>query len=202
MIEVAVTELNRHELKFAAGVLGRSFRDNPVTIAIHGSDPLRRMRSAERVFGSFVSLLEQPPLAARRGEWIVGICGMAPPGTCQAPLLKQLRFMPAVLRDGPMAALRTLRVMNEWKKRDPKDRHWHVGPVGVEPGLQGMAVGSQMMERFSARMDAEGELAYLETDKPENVRFYERFGFVTVDEALVLGMRNWFMRREPLSRGG
>ena len=200
MIEVAVGELGRHELKFAAGVLGRAFRDNPIVIAVQGDNPLRRMRSAERVFGSFVSLLEQPPLAARRADWIVGVCGMAPPGTCQAPLLKQLRFMPAVLRDGPVATLRTLRVMSEWKKRDPKDRHWHLGPVGVEPGLQGMAVGSQMMERFCARMDAEGELAYLKTDKPENVRFYERFGFVTVEEAEVLRVPNWFMRRDPARR--
>ncbi|MBI2912425.1 MAG: GNAT family N-acetyltransferase [Chloroflexi bacterium] len=197
MIEVAVGDLGRHEQRFAAGVLGRAFRDNPVVIAVQGDNPLRRMRSAERVFGSFVSLLEQPPLAARRAEWIVGICGMAPPGTCQPPLLKQMRFLPAVLRDGPLATLRTLRVMSEWKKRDPEDRHWHLGPVGVEPGLQGMAVGSQMMERFCARMDAEGELAYLETDKPENVRFYERFGFVTTEEAEVLRVPNWFMLREP-----
>jgi ribosomal protein S18 acetylase RimI-like enzyme len=154
----------------------------------------------ERILGSSVSLLEKPPLAARRGDWIVGICGLAPPGTCQAPLLKQLRFLPAVLRDGPVAALRTLRVMSEWKKRDPVDRHWHLGPVGVEPGLQGMAVGSQMMERFCARMDAEGELAYLETDKPENVRFYEKVGFVTVEQAAVLGVPNWFMRRDPAPR--
>ena len=197
MIEVAVGELGRHELKFAAGVLGRAFRDNPIVIAVQGDNPLRRMRSGERVFGSFVALMEQPPLAACRGDWIVGICGMAPPGTCQAPLLKQLRFLPAVLRDGPMAALRTLRVMSEWKQRDPVDRHWHLGPVGVEPGLQGMAVGSQMMERFCARMDVEGEMAYLETDKPENVRFYEKVGFVTVEQAEVLGVPNWFMLRDP-----
>ena len=55
-----------------------------------------------------------------------------------------------------------------------------------------------MLERFCARMDDEGEMAHLETDNPENVRFYERFGFATVDEAEVLGIPNWFMRREPV----
>jgi len=39
MIEVAVTELGRHERTFAAGVLGRGFRDNPGTIAVFGDDP-------------------------------------------------------------------------------------------------------------------------------------------------------------------
>jgi hypothetical protein len=42
-------------------------------------------------------------------------------------------------------------------------------------------------------------LAYLETDRPENVRLYEKFGFVTTSEALVLGTPNWFMQRRPHS---
>ena len=44
-------------------------------------------------------------------------------------------------------------------------------------------------------MDSAGALAYLETDKPENVRFYERFGFEVVTEDDVVGVHNWFMTR-------
>jgi predicted N-acetyltransferase YhbS len=102
-----------------------------------------------------------------------------------------------MLRCGPVATARMLRFISVWQKHDPNDRHWHLGPVAVEPGLQGMGVGSQMMERFCARMDDEGEMAFLETDKPENVRFYQRSGFETVAEEDVLGNPNWFMRREP-----
>ena len=200
MIEVAVTELGRHELTFAAGVLGRGFRDNPNTVAVVGDDPLRRMRGVERVLGAYVRLMDHPPLAARRGDWIVGVCAMAPPGTCHPPLLQQLRVAPAMLRSGPVAMSRYLRMLSAWEKQDPTDRHWHLGPVAVEPGLQGMSIGSQMLERFCARMDSEGEVAYLETDKPENVRFYEKFGFATTAEADVLGIPNWFMRREPARR--
>ena len=47
------------------------------------------------------------------------------------------------------------------------------------------------------RLDEAGDLGYLETDKAENVRLYERHGFEVVDEAPVLGVPNWFMRREP-----
>jgi hypothetical protein len=36
---------------------------------------------------------------------------------------------------------------------------------------------------------------WLETDKAENVRLYERFGYVVEEEAEVLGVPNWFMRR-------
>jgi ribosomal protein S18 acetylase RimI-like enzyme len=200
MIEVAVTELDRHELKFAAGVVGRGFRDNPMTIAAFGEDSMLRMRGMERVMSSYTAMLKQPPLAARRGDWVVGVCGLAPPETCQLPFLQQLRFMTTMMRCGPAATVRCIRIQLGWKKRDPGERHWHLGPVAVEPGLQGMSVGSQMLERFCVYMDDLGEMAHLETDKPENVRFYERFGFVTVEEAELLGYPNWFMRRTPVQR--
>jgi hypothetical protein len=48
-------------------------------------------------------------------------------------------------------------------------------------------------------MDEQKALAYLETDKSQNVRFYEEFGFVTTSEAVVLGTPNWFLQRRPHS---
>jgi hypothetical protein len=51
------------------------------------------------------------------------------------------------------------------------------------------------MADFCTRMDQCAGLAYLETDKRENVRFYRRFGFAVVAQAEVLGVRNWFMSR-------
>jgi hypothetical protein len=56
-----------------------------------------------------------------------------------------------------------------------------------------------MLNVFCACMDEQKALAYLETDKSQNVRFYEEFGFVTTSEAVVLGTPNWFMQRRPHS---
>jgi hypothetical protein len=52
-----------------------------------------------------------------------------------------------------------------------------------------------MLADFCGRMDRGAASSYLETDKPENVRFYERFGFAVRAQADVLGVRNWFMQR-------
>jgi N-acetylglutamate synthase-like GNAT family acetyltransferase len=89
-----------------------------------------------------------------------------------------------------------VRWLGAWARHDPEERHWHLGPIAVDEGLQRMVVGSLFMEVFRAQMDAAGEEAYLETDKPANVRFYERFGFEVVGEQDVLGIPNWFMRRQ------
>jgi predicted N-acetyltransferase YhbS len=72
--------------------------------------------------------------------------------------------------------------------------------VAVDEGLQRMGVGSRLMEVYCAQVDASGEDAYLETDKPGNVSFYERFGFELVGEQEVLGVPNWFMTRKPQRR--
>ena len=69
--------------------------------------------------------------------------------------------------------------------------------MSADAGKQGRGIGSAMMRAFCDRVDRDHALAYLETDKPENVGFYEKSGFETVGEANVIGTPNWFMRREP-----
>ena len=54
-----------------------------------------------------------------------------------------------------------------------------------------------MLSAFCERMDQGHTLAYLETDKFENVGFYQRFGFRVIQQAVVLGIPNWFMSRLP-----
>jgi ribosomal protein S18 acetylase RimI-like enzyme len=88
-------------------------------------------------------------------------------------------------------------VLTEFGSRAPAERHWHLGPVAVHIDAQGAGIGTLMMKEFCARMDAEGDVAFLETDLPENVRLYEKFGFETTEETTVLGAAAWFMLRRP-----
>ena len=82
-------------------------------------------------------------------------------------------------------------------EHDLDERHVHVGPVGVEPGAQGRGVGAALLRYLCAHLDADGEVAWLETDKPENVVFYRRHGFDVAVEDVRLGFSIWFMRRAP-----
>ena len=142
-----------------------------------------------------------PMLAARQTDGtIVGVLGMSCPGSRRPPAAQQLRLLICLASNGPRATLRTLRWIGSWARREPAGRHWRLGPVAVDEGLQRMGVGSRLMEVYCAQADASGEDAYLETDKPGNVRFYERFGFELVGEQEVLGVPNWFMTRLPHRR--
>ncbi len=129
---------------------------------------------------------------------MVGVCAMAPPGRCQPTIGEKLRILPAVVFGNAIGVpLRVMRWTGEWARRDPADPHWHLGPVAVDPTLQGQGIGSAMLTKVCAQMGACSALAYLKTDKAQNVRFYEKFGYAVVAEALVLGVPNWFMIRRP-----
>jgi predicted N-acetyltransferase YhbS len=59
----------------------------------------------------------------------------------------------------------------------------------VDEGLKGRGIGTRLMEAYCMNLDDSHLAAYLETETARNVRFYERFGFETVDRAEVLGTR-------------
>lgn len=110
------------------------------------------------------------------------------------------RFCLVDCRGNPLSTpLRILHWVGEWSRRDPGELHWHLGPVAVDSRLQGQGIGRAMMADFCARMDDCDALSYLETDRSENVRFYESFGFKVIEEAAVLGIPNWFMLRTARS---
>ncbi len=192
------------EMEEVLDVVSRGMRDNPQHVAAFGEDPeIRRRRFRALMAAAFSASNFSHALVARREDGvIVGVCGMLPPGDCRPDLRQGLRLLPALLSIGPRPTGRLMRWMGAWKRHDPEERHWHLGPLAVNAHLQGEGVGSRMMRVFCAKMDAAGEDAYLETDKPINVRFYERFGFEVVGEEEVLGVPNWFMLRRARSGDG
>jgi GNAT superfamily N-acetyltransferase len=133
--------------------------------------------------------------ALRDGD-VVGVAGRAEEGACMPNTVQKVRLAPGMLAIGPRTSLRTTRWMTAWANRDPTEPHSHFGPLAVDTHLQGQGIGSALLGDYCASLDARGTLGYLETDKAENVTLYERHGFTVVGEAEVLGVPNWFMRRE------
>lgn len=59
----------------------------------------------------------------------------------------------------------------------PREPHWYLPLIGVDPARQGQRLGDKLMTHALARCDAEGLPAYLESSNPRNVPFYQRHGF-------------------------
>jgi GNAT superfamily N-acetyltransferase len=168
-------------------------RDNPMHLAVFGDDGPERVELLGRMFGMMMPRQTEAFRATRDGE-LVGVCGAAPPGACIGAWAGSLGAMPPISEDAGVQA-RLGEWMGAWAARDSEIEHWHLGPVAADLDKQGQGIGSAMLEAFCAKVDDARAAAYLETDKPENVRFYERFGFQTTSEAEIVGTRSWFMAR-------
>jgi hypothetical protein len=57
-----------------------------------------------------------------------------------------------------------------------------------------------LMQQYCTVFDRMAVCGFLETDRPENVTFYERFGFRVTETARVLGVDSFFMRRSRQAR--
>jgi GNAT superfamily N-acetyltransferase len=200
-LRLDIGDLGPDEVEEAVGVLARGMRDNPVHVAVFGPDPDRRTRTLLRMFGQLFRVMSAyGAIVARHEGAIVGVAGHAEGGGCRPTALQRLRFAPTLIGLGPRTAARASRWMSDWASRDPDEPHSHFGPFAVDSHLQGQGIGTVLLEEYCKRLDAGGELGYLETDKAENVRLYERHGFQVVDQAEVMGVQNWFMRRPPMDR--
>jgi GNAT superfamily N-acetyltransferase len=197
-----VRELEADDLPAAIGIITRGMRDNPLHISALGFETDVREVRLHRMFTLALPMIFRKGvlLGAFDGDTLVGVAGMVPPARCQPSLAGKLALFPRLI---PAIGLRAFggvgRWIAAWSAHDLPEPHWHLGPVAVDAHLRGQGIGRALMAEYCARLDRMNAVGYLETDKPGNVAFYEKFGFETVAEAQVVGTPNWFMRRPALN---
>jgi len=193
----AIRRISAGDVESVCEVIGQAFADNPNALAIVRGDPTkaqRVMRGGARVakFGRTGSYA----LVAEQGGRIVGALNAARWPDCQLGAGEKVRSAPAMIRVMGTALPRAMKLTSVWTKHDPKEPHWHIGPIGVLPALQGQGVGKALLGSFLQTADEDGSMAYLETDVDRNVSLYEAFGFKVIGHADVFGVNNRFMRRD------
>jgi ribosomal protein S18 acetylase RimI-like enzyme len=196
LMDLEIRDARPHELSVAAAVLSRGMRDNPLHLAVFGPEPEERQRKLEDFFRILLAWMPHSPWVGVQHGTIVAVCGMGEPGSCQPASSQKVRIVMRLARTCGMAStLRTLRWLGKWSLRDPREAHWHLGPLCVDAPLQGRGIGSRLVGEWCKLLDAHRAAGYLETDREHNADFYRKFGFETIAEAKVLGTPNWFMWR-------
>jgi hypothetical protein len=57
------------------------------------------------------------------------------------------------------------------------------------------------MNRYIEYLKQEKAAGYLETDRPQNVEFYKKFGFLVQREEILIGASAWYMWRPHNDEG-
>ncbi len=185
----------------AVRMLARAFRDNPLDVAVIGGRERERLRavawgmrttlasarqaSATRILAAF-----EPGRTGPVGI-LVGIPSAALP-LPPAPLWLQLR---STLGQGLRVGRRWATVFHTLESQQPRDPHWYLSLVGVDPPHCGLGIGRALLQSWLASIDPDGLPSYLETDREANLAFYAKAGFEVVSRLEVLGTPVWCMRR-------
>lgn len=180
-----------------------------LTAAFH-EDPLmrwvfpraeRRPEALRRLFAMEADAL------LRRGMILVTDDGAAaatwlPAGTRDSlPLRATLRNLPLWFRAaGPSRSLRAVQAFTLSERARPREPHYYLGSIGVEPARQGRGLGSALLAWMTPRLDEERQPAYLLSSNPRNNPLYERHGFRILQELSLPGgcPPLWPMWRDPI----
>ena len=199
--DVLVEPLDGVRASEAVGVLTRAFEDNPATLAIFaGSPPDELRRGLGKAISAFVDISWRHGTSevVLSGGRVAGVALTFGPGAYPPPLVPQLRMAVRVAATGVRSALGYARAGDHMQRLHPKEPHWYLFFLGVEPELQGQGLGGKLLERLNERADRDRVIGYLETDRESNLGLYQRYGFqIVTDDVLprVRDLRLWTMRR-------
>ncbi len=196
MQQLDIEPLRPEDVPDAGSVLASAMYTNPVNAAVFGGgadDPALQVQ--EKWFGIALERRREGTLVAKGDGRLVGVMCMAKWPACSLSPAQAQALVPMIQSQFGDLTPRIIEWRTIWSENDHPGPHWHLGPIAVAPVEQGRGIGSQMVQWFCDHVDGQGEAAFLETDKPENLRLYERFGFTVVGEAPVFGATTWFMLR-------
>jgi GNAT superfamily N-acetyltransferase len=183
------------ELPAAAELLARALRDTPLTVAVVGAEPARRLSSNRYGMNAMLPLAQRHGLVLRatHGARIVGALVALPPSAQPLPFAPFRARLRCLRGQGWRVARCWGRVSGSLEALHPAQPHWYLGALGVDPSVQGTGVGSALVRALVARASRDDLPAYLETDRPDNAAFYERRGFAVVGRTEILNVPIWCM---------
>ena len=195
MEQVAIEILRPEDIAETASLLARAMGPNPVNTAVYKVDAEKKQRLQEERFALVLTKRPGLTFVARSNGRVVGVLRIIKWPDCRSASPQnptQSQAAPVSETDIPG---RVQTWMSVWGSHDPREPHWHFGPFAVEPEMQRQGIGSRLFTRCCEEVDRNWEASYLETDRIENVRRYERFGFSVVAEDYVFDAKSWFMWR-------
>jgi ribosomal protein S18 acetylase RimI-like enzyme len=195
---VEIRAMTTKDMDPVCELIGLAFAENPSTLANVRGDRERAhqtMRDAVRI-AKFGRPWSHALVAVEAGR-IAGVLNAAEWPHCQLGIVEKIRTTPSMVRIMRTALPRAFTMMSKREAADPSRPHWHIGPVGVRPELQGRGIGKALLERFLADVDEREAAAFLETDVDRNVTLYEHFGFAVTMRQEIVGVNTRFMWRDP-----
>jgi GNAT superfamily N-acetyltransferase len=196
--------MQRTERSAVVGALARAFYDDPLfnffvpDLVNQSRGLLTFMRAAVADAVPFGEIW-----VAHTSDKVAGAAVWLPPGTyprgTRRDLMTNLRGTPTFVRSGKRVsgAVRLLGALDK-AHHAIAGPHYYLAVLGTDPLYQRTGAGAAVLRPVLARCDEEGVVAYLETQKEENIAYYARHAFELIDKIEVAGAPPvWTLSRQP-----
>lgn len=203
--QTMISKLDFTQRSEAVEVLVRSFHNDPNMADLFPEG--KRPRALRAIF--WASLSDALPYGHIYAAWVDGhIAGVSvwlPPGKFQLSPARQVRSIPHLLRllaAAPTRFRRVFRFTTAASRLHPREPHWYLQAIGVEPSYQGQGLGTRLLAPILEQADQMNIGCYLETDSGKNVSWYSKLGFAIRKEGVRFvpgGPSFWLMWRSPSS---
>jgi GNAT superfamily N-acetyltransferase len=206
-VELVPLEAKGHDLQDAALVAARAFHDDPF-FEFLDRHAVTRARGLALFWRATIAAAAPKATitAARRPDdgRILGLSVVVAPGDWPLSVPSQGRQLAGAFRAlaiRPRALLRGARYLFSIEAAHPKEEHWYLLLLVVDPSVQRGGIGGMLQQEMLRRADSDGLDCYLETQKRDNVAYYGRFGYELTRELEPVsgGPPLFLMRRPPKS---
>jgi len=172
-----VRQATASDIESAVRTLARAFEDYPTTrMGLDPDDYLTRLAQYQRLFLTEIGL-------AHGRVWVTDDVGAVAVWT--TPLTPADAFAPHAEEFQRIAGSRAA-LASEYEQAmglfRPREPIWFLALLGVDPDLQHHGLGRAVIAPGLSAADQDNSPAFLETQEPANLPFYESLGFVTVAE--------------------
>ena len=195
-----VIDIPRHRLDEAVEVLAQAFEDDPAMHYLLGPSFVSYLESRDALlrFSCLVRLeLDWPLIGVEADGSLAGVLGVTMPGDDRWPdSLKQI-YEDLGTTTGPTVMQRLEAYSELADSGRPSETHFHVGVVGVRPGVQGRGIGRLLIDAVQAMSEAHAASSgvALDTENPASRAFYERCGYHVTAEDQIEDVTIWSMFR-------
>lgn len=192
---------DRAHIRELARTLAHAFHDDPVMNWMLPDDAARSW-GLPRMFATLTRhhFLAVGGVGVASASGVIGAAALwDPPGRWKHSGREELRMMPGFLLAMGGRTRRGMQITELMRRTHPDEPHWYLAVIGSHPTVRGGGFGQALMRSGLDRSDVEHAPAYLESSNPDNVPYYERFGFRVTGEIVLPdgGPSMWPMWRDP-----
>jgi len=198
--KLGLVDIGRERLNEAAEMLALAFASDPMVghlFPAQDGDLHSKLQSLFR-FSCEVRLQLDWPL--KGCEWrrkLFGVMGVTEPDPKEWPasLIEVYRSTSVIM--GPDAMERMEHLSSIVDASRPPEPHYFLGVIGTHPAARGMGCARLLMDCIHALSESHPDSigVALDTENPNNVAFYNHFGYHVLSEHNVDGIKLWVMFR-------